>query len=182
MAVFDPLGFDIQSKRFSQHQAPPKESRPTDRQYPCLQARAPSRESARTARADRPAAAHRRNQADRAGQRGGFVAQDIAKKIRGQDHIELRRAQHEFAWRRYRRRDVRAFTLGISRANAVTVSPPERRCGQHVGLVHAGHAAVARRGALEREARDRARSPARYTSATSRALHCALASISCSPK
>ena len=88
------------------------------------------------------ATAHRGNQTDRAGERGGFVAENVAETGSGENDIELLGAHHDLhrgvVHIEMVERDVR-----IIARDARDRLPPERGGGEDVGLIHARDAMVA---------------------------------------
>ncbi len=94
------------------------------------------------------AAAHGRNQTDRACERGGFVAQNIAEEIGGDDHVELRGIQDDLH-RGVVHVQVIEFDIRIIFRHARDGFAPKDRRRQHIGFVHAGDALAARLRSLE---------------------------------
>ena len=80
------------------------------------------------------ARAPRRNHADGAGQRRGFIAKDIAEEIRRQQDVELVRAQNDLH-RRVVHVKVLDREIARCRGQSCHRSPPQPGGGQHVGLI-----------------------------------------------
>ncbi len=121
----NPLRFDFQAERFAQQQNRRKDRaeragyifarerwrRAVNRFVQCGLSVAP--------------AAERRNQSDRAGERRRFVAENIAKQITREDHVELRGAQQQLH-RGIINVEMLERNLGILPSDARHGLPPQR--------------------------------------------------------
>src|SRR5271154_973221 len=92
---FDPLRFEFQTEGFAQHKHGGKNR--AQRAGNVFSGESRRRTVNRfVERGETVASAtHGRNQADRAGERGRFVTENIAKHVAGENHVELRRIQQE---------------------------------------------------------------------------------------
>ncbi|MNS68679.1 hypothetical protein D3C72_1019640 [compost metagenome] len=97
----------------------------------------------------------RRQHADRTGQHGGFVRQDVAEQVAGHDDIELARVAHQLHGGVV---DIHVRQLHVrilARHFNDDVAPELGRL-QHIGLVHAAQLLVALAGRFEADARNAA--------------------------
>ena len=97
--------------------------------------------------------APRRNHANRTRQRRGLVAENVAEKIRRQQHVELLRPQDDLH-RRVVHVQMIDRQVARCRRHARHRLPPQPRSRQHVGLVHRRHPPRPNPGSLERKSRD----------------------------
>jgi len=86
-------------------------------------------------------AAHRGNEADGAGQRGRFVAENIAKQISGEDYVELRRLEHDLhrGVIHVEVLDDYARVIGRDAGNGLA---PKTGCREDIGFVNTGQASI----------------------------------------
>ena len=114
--------------------SPPRKSSPADWRFPCRRYPAPSRESARTSPC-RDFQRRRGQHADRSGQHGGVVGENIAEHIAGDHDIELLGCSAPVAWRHYPRTGGSIRRPGIPSAKRVDDLAPQLGTLQHIGLV-----------------------------------------------
>ena len=99
------------------------------------------------------AEAGRGQQAQRAGDRGRLVRQDVAEQVLGDDHVVVRRLGQDQVGGRIHQRVLDADRW-VPRRDLVHHLAPEPAGGQHVGLVDAGQVPAAAGGKLEGELDD----------------------------
>ncbi len=87
----------------------------------------------------------RGQEAERAGEDAGFIAQDVAEQILGEQHVERRRIRDQAHGGEV---DVQVLQghVGILPADPAHGVAPELGDLQHVGLVHRGHLAASAPG------------------------------------
>ena len=73
--------------------------------------------------------------ADRAGEHGGFVAEDVAKQVAGEQHVELPRGAHQL--------HGGVIDIHVAHLHAAVIArhyihplPPELADIEHIGFVH----------------------------------------------
>ena len=86
--------------------------------------------------------------ADRAGEHGGLVAEDVAEEVAGEDHVELLRRPHQLH-RGVVHVHVAEGNIGVVGGDRLDPVAPELAHIQHIGLVDRAEPAAALEGQIE---------------------------------